>query len=61
VSDEERTYLPISGLTGEKMETPLDEDLADVLIRMVVMTPLEHHPDVQRVLARYRVSKGRKA
>jgi hypothetical protein len=50
-------YRPVNARTGETKDTPLVDDLADVLIRMVVMTPLEQHPEVQRVLARYRQAK----
>jgi hypothetical protein len=33
---------------------PLVDDLATVLSRMVVGGALENHPEVQRVMARYR-------
>jgi hypothetical protein len=50
-------FRPINQRTGEVKDTPLADDLADVLTRMVLTTLLEQHPDVQRVMARYRQSK----
>jgi hypothetical protein len=55
---------PINSRTGEIQDTPLVDDLADVLSRMVVGWEniighdLSQHPDVQRVMARYRKARG---
>lgn len=58
---------PVNSRTGEVQDTPLVDDLADVLARMTVgwkpglvwMTAgLDEHPDVVRVMARYRAYKA---
>lgn len=55
-------FRPVNGRTGEVKDTPLVDDLADVLSRMVVGwearlgADLAQHPDVLRVMARYRAS-----
>jgi hypothetical protein len=54
---------PINGRTGERKDTPLVDDLADVLSNVVVGWEniighdLAQHPEVQRVMARYREAR----
>jgi len=61
VSDDD--LRPTNSRTGEVQDTPLIDDLADVLSRMVVgWEPiighdLAQHPEVQRVMARYREAR----
>jgi hypothetical protein len=52
-------YRPINARTGEVKDISLVDDLADVLTRMVVGSALLEHPDVQRVMARYRQEEER--
>lgn len=40
------------------VNSPLVDDLADVLAHMVVGNMLQHHPSVVRVMARYRAEKA---
>jgi hypothetical protein len=55
---------PTNSRTGEVKDTPLVDDLADVLSRMVVGWEriighdLAQHPDVVRVMARYKEARA---
>ena len=56
-------FLPTNSRTGEVQDTPLVDDLADVLVRMtigwtdIIGHDLAMHPDVVRVMARYAVER----
>jgi hypothetical protein len=65
-------FRPVNQRAGEVKDMPLVDDLADVLSRMVVGwqpglvwitegQTLDKHPDVVRVMARYRQSKIQQA
>jgi hypothetical protein len=56
-------HLPLDSFTGERRNISLVDDLVDVLIRMtigweyVIGHDLAQHPDIVRVLARYRAQR----
>lgn len=63
-SEPAEQLLPRSGFDNELTGATLVDDLADVLVRMTIGwedtlgVDLSQHPDVVRVMARYRAAKA---